>query len=723
ARVIGTIQQGLSRDPDDRYHDAEAFADTLTSAIETLISNPVEPRDIGGNGDLDAAAQPLSVPGKPEAGITPRVNQSAFQAQDEEEVEDPFGIEALLEPPTENRTTSTTGGTLSSRSTRSEAMNTDEQGRRSSARHPQASILDLEASARFVKAPAIPRATSASRPLAGSTRASGKDWSSGNLDHEASSSIALFDLDRAEEAIGDDNESSSSPTNDGLNSLTDDISVPVDEEADIWVSADQCQDPEDRSGYTEVPNEIAGNGNEITANEPKSKGELRADWLTPLPDSHVDLPADQPPPPAAADTKPFTEQSPPTDNGSANADEERKPWVIGADQLWQVPDAPTNPEAITMANEDEQTASERDQARAENVTDGSQQPVRSIWDLPDDLDVGDDSPKLGESANRPTLDPEAMTRSLLFPDDGDHVDENWDIETHVSDPINNQGPPPMIPATAAIPLPFEVTGNTGPRSITSDESVPFRTFERQRLTHRQHSRAGQIMENLQASWYNRRRSVGGVIAVLSFAGLAGIVAALVVQDFRQSAANRTTTTSTTAATSSSQGETAGPIAIKPTGVPPVLSEPASTHASQASSATPKRVTTTVRRNQTSTTTPSSATSGVTTATSSTTASQSSSTTTPSSSSTVSSTTTSTASTGSTTTDPQPVTSVDTTVTPDPEGPTLPLIQGARADKIRPTSAQIRFESSACVTATFSYGPTGGGRSIISGGSDCNDAHV
>ncbi len=70
-----------------------------------------------------------------------------------------------------------------------------------------------------------------------------------------------------------------------------------------------------------------------------------------------------------------------------------------------------------------------------------------------------------------------------------------------------------------------------------------------------------------------------------------------------------------------------------------------------------------------------------------------------------------------------VTGANTTVNTDPQGPSLPLIQDPRATKIRPTSAQIRFESPTCVTATFSYGPTGGGQSIIGGGLDCNVAHV
>jgi hypothetical protein len=235
--------------------------------------------------------------------------------------------------------------------------------------------------------------------------------------------------------------------------------------------------------------------------------------------------------------------------------------------------------------------------------------------------------------------------------------------------------------------------------------------------HHEQGRLLRFLERFQTSWYDRRRSVGGVVAVIAFAGLAGIVAALVVQDFRPSASGDSDpASSTTIATQPDQGDPASPLTVQPTSVPPVLSEPASTHATLASEGTPRQLATTTPSRASTTAGSSTETSAATTA-----SSTPSSTSPPSSS--ISSTTQSTTATTSSTTSQPSTSAPDTTAPIDPQGPTLPLVQNARAVRIRPTSAQIRFDSSTCVTASFTYGPTGGPTKSITGSSVCNTSHV
>jgi hypothetical protein len=275
----------------------------------------------------------------------------------------------------------------------------------------------------------------------------------------------------------------------------------------------------------------------------------------------------------------------------------------------------------------------------------------------------------GEAGGRWPPDPADIhstgEASSLFPpiDEDPVVDGSEDGPTVGSTGTN--GPPETSPITQALPLLASGTTQPIPLSSPDDESIPFVSHQGSStpsaaISPAPDTQVQELIETVRLGWFNRRRSLGGMAAAVGFAALAGIVTALIVQDLRRPPIESASATTTFAA---GQEGAAGVPAI------PTLAGTTPLGAGEPDGAVE------------ATTAP----------------------------------TTSTTAPPSTETAPR--------VEIAPEGPSSPLIRNARISRLRPTSAQVRFDSPVCVTATFTYGPTGGPSRTIGEGDDCSTAHA
>ena len=272
-----------------------------------------------------------------------------------------------------------------------------------------------------------------------------------------------------------------------------------------------------------------------------------------------------------------------------------------------------------------------------------------------------------------------------------------------------------MPVIPALHLSTEAKASfPGGGPIIGDEKPPFRAVHRRQIEQSEQSRFRHLLEAVQTSWFARRRSAGSVVATVGFAGLAGIVAALAIQDYRQTSAPSTTISPTT----STIGQPAGPATFPSTSEPPTLSEPASTHVTEG---TQGAVTATTSRSAAkSVTAPPALAPSTAESTAGSTPAISTQATAELASTTVSSTPTSNPSSTSkpTTTQTSAAKSTSTTAALKQS-----LIGRPSASRVRQTTARITFESSSCVTATFTYGPTGGSQKRIDGDSRCSRSHA
>lgn len=325
----------------------------------------------------------------------------------------------------------------------------------------------------------------------------------------------------------------------------------------------------------------------------------------------------------------------------------------------------------------------------------------SIWDTPP-------TPSADPAGDNPTIVVGDATNTLFPPRPEEAPPPPAVYERPMVEPL-----PEAMAAAEVVAQPTQSL--PGPADV--DESMPFRTFERQHAYGQHQGRTASLRDSIQSAWFNRRISFTGVLAFLTFAGVAGFAVTLIVQDFRSP-----TVLPTPTQTVSTIVRAAGPSVVAPTSVPPQLPEPASTHVTQAIRGTALRVTTTVAitlpPTSATTTTNAPATSG------------SSATTEP----TPSSTTGTTA--GSSTTERQTTTTRPSTTAPSTtdgtdgdeqalnlQGPTDPLIHEATVSRIRTTTARVSFRSSACVTAVFSYAAADGVATQLSGGARCATDHT
>lgn len=252
-----------------------------------------------------------------------------------------------------------------------------------------------------------------------------------------------------------------------------------------------------------------------------------------------------------------------------------------------------------------------------------------------------------------------------------------------------------------------------------DEAMPYRPFERQQAYATNDGFFDRLLYSLQSAWFNRQISLVGILALLTFAGVAGFAVFLIIKDFQPPEETPVTTQVATTIVDSP-----GTVAVLPTSVPPLLLEPASTHVTRESRGTALRVTTTA-----AVTLPPATSPPATTATSSGPAA---------SNSTASSAPAPTTTTAVPTTTIAPATTARPTTTapattasskPDDDnganlaGPTNPLIKEASVSRVRATSARVSFRSSACVTAVFSYAAANGASTQVSGGARCSSDHT
>ena len=278
--------------------------------------------------------------------------------------------------------------------------------------------------------------------------------------------------------------------------------------------------------------------------------------------------------------------------------------------------------------------------------------------------------------------------------------------------------PPAVPGRTAPP---NATGQhpiVDPSSVPGDQ-LPFTSYGRQHTSSAPHAGLSRVSEGLQSVLHAGRRSAAGLLAVVGFAIVFGVVLLLVARDFRGSSAdlsNPGTTTSTTAS------PPAAPLAAAPTSAAPRLTEPPST---QLTTTSREQIVTTTSTDPTATTTApdTTGTSGSTTTTRGTTT-----TTEPSTTTTRGTTTTTEPSTTTTEADDDVVTRPPSTTTGADDdvvtrGLTNPLIQDAGVTRVRATSARVTFASPSCVTASFRYGPIGGATDVVGGGARCSQAHT
>ncbi len=289
------------------------------------------------------------------------------------------------------------------------------------------------------------------------------------------------------------------------------------------------------------------------------------------------------------------------------------------------------------------------------------------------------------------------------------------------------GPGPLDDGVESVAVPDVAPppsdGLAGP--IPIDDQIPFPAFERQPLPVPPENPLLRHWEAVQGAWFNRRRSYGGLLAVLGLAVIAGVVVWLLVRDLKPPSNVAPDSTFATFIDSSDASS-------NPTVVPPVLQEPPATNTTVPAprpkpKATPKRTTTTAAPATTAPASP--APSAPATTAPATTAPA---TTAPA----TTATTATTRRSGTTAPPPTPrptlLPSLPTLTPPSkppgtgttaaPQGLTLPLIDAADVTRIRATSARISLTSGSCVTAVFSYAAVGeAAREVPS--SSCATAHT
>ncbi len=261
-------------------------------------------------------------------------------------------------------------------------------------------------------------------------------------------------------------------------------------------------------------------------------------------------------------------------------------------------------------------------------------------------------------------------------------------------------------------------GLAGP--IPVDDQIPFPAFERQPLPVPPENPLLRHWETIQGAWFNRRRSYGGLLAVLGLAVIAGVVVWLLVRDLKPPSNVAPDSTFATFVDGSDASS-------NPTVVPPVLQEPPATNTTVPAprpkpKTKPKRTTTTAAPAPASS---APATTGPATTAPATTA--------PATTAPVTSATTRRPGTTAppATTRPTllpslptlpPTKPPGTATAPAPQGLTLPLIDSADVTRIRATSARISVTSGSCVTAVFSYAAVGEAAQQIPS-SSCATAHT
>lgn len=285
-------------------------------------------------------------------------------------------------------------------------------------------------------------------------------------------------------------------------------------------------------------------------------------------------------------------------------------------------------------------------------------------------------------------------------------------------PTDDGAAPPFAPGIDAPPP----DGLAGPLPV--DDQIPFPAFERQPLPVPPENPLLRHWETIQGAWFNRRRSYGGLLAVLGLAVIAGVVVWLLVRDLKPPSNVAPNSTFATFIDSSDASS-------NPTVVPPVLQEPPATNTTVAAlrpkpKTTPRRTTTTAAPVTTAPASSAPATTGPVTTVPATTA--------PATTAPITTGTTRKPGTTAPPVTPRPTllpslpTLIPTTkptgtaTTPAPQGLTLPLIDSADVTRIRATSARISVTSGSCVTAVFSYAAVGeAARQIPS--SSCATAHT
>lgn len=265
---------------------------------------------------------------------------------------------------------------------------------------------------------------------------------------------------------------------------------------------------------------------------------------------------------------------------------------------------------------------------------------------------------------------------------------------------------PAEPSSSPLPPPRRVIDPPPPKVVTpigqlvsplSDDDVPFRPFDRQHVPTPTPNRFVHLLDPLQATWLQVRRSLGALLAVITLLVIAVIVAILVLKQRQptpgQIGANATFTT---------EQEDGSPSTFAPTNVAPVFLEPPATHQTTTSRRTARSSNTLVAASS------SNAPRAPTPAAASPTTSPSSPTTAPASNANPPARPASTASTAS-----------PTTLAPAPG----PITASVSASRLRRTSARIRVTSSTCVTTSFTYSAAGGAGGTVSGGSRCATSHT
>jgi len=268
--------------------------------------------------------------------------------------------------------------------------------------------------------------------------------------------------------------------------------------------------------------------------------------------------------------------------------------------------------------------------------------------------------------------------------------------------------------------------------IPADDRIPFPAFERQPLPVSPENPLLRHWESIQGAWFNRRRSYGGLLAVLGLAVIAGVVVWLLVRDLKPPTNVAPDSTFTTFIDGSDA-------ASNPTVVPPVLQEPPATNTTvpaprpKPKTTAPKGTTTTAAPGSGAPTTAPATTAGPVTSAPATTAPVTSA---PVTSAPVTSAPATTATTRRPRTTAPPATTAPTllpslpttkptgaaTTGAAPQGLSLPLIDSADVSRIRATSARISVTSGSCVTVVFSYAAVGeAARQIPS--SSCATAHT
>lgn len=477
------------------------------------------------------------------------------------------------------------------------------------------------------------------------------------------------------------------------------------------VSSDEPEDPFDFEALLELPTAPTSPANEddlefeaFDLDDLLGVGRTPSSPLPPPPDKPPQAP---PPPPPADNTIVLTPPADtpvidPTDDSGPTDPPEPLPTPVENDH------GPQRPRPLAPPIQEHPVAA--DPAAADPVEIGAQEPAApyrteavpehevaqtvSIWDTPP-------TPTPDPPTDNPTIVVDDAANALFPP----RLEEAMPRDVY-EPPVAERRPEAVVASVVAQPpqaLP-------GPAQV--DESMPFRTFERQQAYGQNQGRIANMRDSIQSAWFNRRISFTGVLAFLTFAGVAGFAVTLIVQDFRAP-----TVLPTPTQTVSTIVRAAGPSVVAPTSVPPQLPEPASTHVTQAGQGTARRVTTTV-----ATTLPPTSAATTTTVAPSTTGA--SATTEPAQSSTSGAQST----TGSSTTVRPTTTTTAPSTTDDaddqtPQGPTNPLIHEATASRVRTTTARVSFQSSSCVTAVFSYAAADGVATQVNGGARCATNHT